>query len=97
VNPAAGHTESRYKRLTISGPATYQICVQGSLDPSWSDMLHGAAISSQSLFDEDQRPVTLTVLTGRMTDQAALLGVLNAVYSLGLPLVSVARMSEADD
>ncbi|GIK54442.1 MAG: hypothetical protein HND44_05545 [Chloroflexi bacterium] len=36
---------------------------------------------------EESAPVT--TLTGRLVDQAALLGVLNSVYSLGMPLLSV--------
>jgi hypothetical protein len=32
---------------------------------------------------------TVTELVGRLTDQAALHGVLSALYELGLPLVSV--------
>ncbi|NTW00825.1 MAG: hypothetical protein HGA19_05875, partial [Oscillochloris sp.] len=33
-----------------------------------------------------------TVLTGRIVDQAALNGLLNKIYDLGFPLLSVARV-----
>jgi len=32
---------------------------------------------------------TITTLQGRMVDQAALFGVLNSLYGLGFPIVSV--------
>ena len=47
----------------------------------------GIAISSQ--FEADGSP--LTTLTGPLVDQAALYGVLNALYSLGFALLSVER------
>jgi len=45
----------------------------------------GATIQVQSL--PPKAPVT--VLTGEFQDQAALFGVLNTLYDLGLPLLSV--------
>lgn len=39
------------------------------------------------MLDADQRPVT--TLTGVVTDQAMLLGVLNYVYDLGMPIIHV--------
>ncbi len=45
----------------------------------------------------DQRPdgVAETVLTGEFQDQAALTGVLNTLYDLGLPLLSVECLAVA--
>jgi hypothetical protein len=45
--------------------------------------------------DEGQRPVT--TLTGKLLDQAALLGVLNQVYDLGLPLMLVQWLTKDPD
>jgi RNA binding exosome subunit len=68
-------------------PATYRIAVRGALDSSWSGHLSDMAIAPDAgAFGE---PVT--VLTGQLADQAALLGVLNHLAELGLALVSVER------
>jgi hypothetical protein len=76
-------------RLSLDSPATYVICVQGHLDKSWSDCMGGATIQAQS--QPPDAPVT--VLTGEFKDQAALAGVLNTLYDLGLPLLSVERVA----
>lgn len=70
--------------LTLDQPATYQIKVPGYLDESWSDWAGGMAITVEG--EGDGPPVT--TLTGAV-DQAALLGLLRRLYSLGLPLISV--------
>ena len=71
--------------LKLDTPATYRIRVKGYLDSSWSDRLSGLTVSPSSLEDE---PV-LTTLYGQVVDQAALAGVLSALYNLHLPLLSV--------
>ena len=70
---------------TMSGPATYVIRVRGRLPPADSDRLGNIAIDAV----ESEDGVTVTTLKGQVEDQAALLGVLNAVYSWQLPVVSV--------
>ncbi len=77
--------ESRYKGLKLETPATYRIRVQGHLDESWSDRLGGMVITSA--FTASRAP--MTILVGHLIDQAALCGVLNALYDLHLPLLSV--------
>ena len=62
---------------------TYEIRVQGRLDPHWSEWLNGLAIS----YDADGN----TILRGPLTDEAALHGVLNKVRDLALPLLAVSR------
>jgi hypothetical protein len=73
-----------HKGLRLDTPATYRISVQGYLDESWSDRLGGVTITPSKA---DEAPVT--TLSGRLLDQAALFGVLNALYDLHLPLLSV--------
>ena len=70
--------------LNLHQPATYQIRVPGALDESWSEWLAGMSIAVER---EGEGP-PLTILTGTV-DQAALLGLLRRLNSLGLPLVSV--------
>lgn len=73
------------KGLALDTSASYEICVQGNLDASWSDRLGGVSIQSNNC--ADTAPVTM--LSGSLIDQAALMGVLNALYDLGMPLLSV--------
>ena len=71
--------------LTLDTPATYRIRVKGYLDSSWSDCLGGLTISRSGHRDESM----VTTLYGQVVDQAALAGVLSALYGLHLPLLSV--------
>jgi hypothetical protein len=73
------------KRLSHHKPAIYCIHVQGILDESWSDRLGGMTITTVN--KPEKSPVTR--LAGYILDQAALLGVLNTLYDLRLPLLSV--------
>ena len=74
--------------LTIDIPATYCIRVAGFLDKNWSDRLAGLEI----VCDEGQGCKGVTTLSGTLIDQAALFGVLDGLYGLGFPLVSVECM-----
>lgn len=72
-------------RLKLHQPASYRICVQGILDESWTTTFADLAIT----FDRTTPPGPVTILSGPVTDQAMLLGVLNGLYGLGLPLLWV--------
>ena len=76
-------------RLEFDLPATYRIRVKGSLDESWSDRLGGMAI--QVTGEGEGAPET--TLVGRLADQAALCGVIEALYNLHLPLLLVERVN----
>lgn len=73
------------RSLSLDSPVTYEIYVQGYLDSNWSARMGGVAIHT----DRSPEGKTVTVLTGVFQDQAALAGVLNTLYDLGLPLMSV--------
>lgn len=73
----------KQKGLRLELPATYEIRVQGYLDPQWSARLQGLGITFKEF--SDRLPVT--TLTGRLKDQAALLGVLNTLFALKMPLL----------
>ena len=62
-------------------PCIYVIRIKGSLDYKWSDWFGGLTITN---LENDE-----TVLTGPVTDQAALHGLLAKLRDLGLPLLSV--------
>ena len=78
------------KTFAFDRPATYRIRVQGRLDDTWADRLGGMAITSTTT--KEKLPVTL--LVGHLIDQAALSGVLNTLYELHLPLLSVENLDE---
>ncbi len=73
---------SRYK---FDRPGNYCIRVQGFLDESWSDKMGGMYITTSSRGDR----TTVSTLVGRVQDQSELAGVLNTLYELHLPLLSV--------
>jgi len=79
--------------IPFDRPATYQIRVQGKVDPDWSDRLAGMAIR---LAVEDACP-PVTILKGELSDQAALAGVLNTLYELHLTVLSVLCLSYLPD
>lgn len=76
--------------LTLDTPATYRIRVKSYLDGRWSGRLGGLAITTSSQHDA---PVVAT-LYGEVLDQAALAGVLTALYNLHLPLSSLEYLSD---
>lgn len=59
----------------------YEIRVKGHLDPSWSDWFDEMSIIHEANGE--------TLLVGRLTDQAALHGLLNRLSDLGISLISV--------
>jgi hypothetical protein len=66
-------------------PATYRISIMGTLDKQWSDYCGGMTIEHTIVLQ--QYPVT--ILTGLLTDQSALVGVINTLYNLGCPILTV--------
>jgi len=71
--------------IPFDRPATYQISVQGRIDPTMFDILGGMTIS-QATVEAGPR---VTTLVGELSDQAALAGVLNTLYEWHLPLLLV--------
>ena len=86
--PETMMTKAGADRIVFDSPASYQICVQGLIDLTWSDNLEGMAISQA--MEEAGPPVT--TLEGELSDQAALAGVLNTLYELHLTVLSVQRL-----
>jgi len=73
-------------KLALHQAAVYQIRFQGVLDESWVKYLNpDLTINTHG----DTPQALITTLTGKVSDQAALLGLLNSLYYLGLPLLSV--------
>ena len=76
--------KKRKHKLTLDQPATYQIEVQGKLDENWPDWAGEMTVTVRN----GGNGLSITTLTGTI-DQAALLGLLRRLYSLGIPLISV--------
>lgn len=76
---------STVRKLSLHEPAVYRIRVQGQLDESWSPRLGGMAIHTATT----QEGGPATILEGMLLDQAALAGVLDTLYTLRLPVLSV--------
>jgi hypothetical protein len=64
-------------------PVHYEIRIEGHLSGQWTDWFDGLTVSPQEGGE--------TCLTGPVTDQAALYGLLKKIRDLGMPLVSVNR------
>ena len=79
-----------WKGMQLETPATYRIRVQGRIDASWSDRLGGMSIAD----DASVEPPVVTILVGHLPDQAALSGILNTLYDLHLPLLTVENLDE---
>ncbi len=61
----------------------YEIRVEGYLTDDWSDWFEGLAIRNE--------PNGETTLSGMLSDQAMLFGLLNKIQALNLILISVNR------
>lgn len=77
------------KNLKFDKQATYRVRAKGHIDDSLSDQLGGMIITRA--FTADKQP--MTILVGQLRDQAALSGVLNELYELHLPPLTVESIS----
>ncbi len=77
--------------LNAITPAEYRISVVGVLEESYSDRLGGLSIWNSEPDQISGKPIV--TLTGRLADQAALFGVLNALYNMRMPLLMVECIS----
>jgi hypothetical protein len=77
--------KSKIGKLNIGSPAIYRIRVQGNLNLSWALNLNGMQITKTENADDTNE----TLLVGRLEDQAALAGVIETLYNLQMPVLSV--------
>ena len=81
---------TKFDKFNIDTPALYRIRIQGSIDPTWTDILGGMRIETDSSTGKE----TVTTLVGHLVDQAALSGVLKALYDFRIPILSVENLDE---
>lgn len=70
-------------------PMVYRIRLKGHMDPQWTTWFEGMTITQTENGE--------TVLTGPVSDQAALHGLLRKVRDLGLPLITVHQVGGQSD
>jgi hypothetical protein len=80
-----------HQRIPPEQPALYEIQVQGVISQGWLDYFEDLQTSV-----EGEDGWATTTLTGWATDQAALVGLLQKLYNLGLVLLKVERKGPAD-
>ncbi len=69
-------------------PSVYQIRIDGHLDQMWSTRFENMTLTYEGNH--------ITLLTGEMIDQAMLYKILRQIRDLGLPLLSVTRLTSDD-
>ena len=69
------------EEVNLDKPAKYRITVKGVIPESWLDRLGGLKMTAAAMGK--------TTLAGHLPDQAALHGVLDTLYDLNLPLLTV--------
>jgi len=79
--------EKHFPGASFIEPAWYRICIQGTLDKNWSDYCGGMTIEHE----RDAHQHAVTVMTGRLVDQSALVGILTSLHDIGCPILSVER------
>ena len=70
--------------------ATYRIRVAGVLGEEWSDRARGMTVAAR----RSEAGESYTELIGKLPDEAALMGILDALYSHGARLLSVEHVDE---
>ena len=75
--------------IDMASEAYYLIKVKGKLDDRWSDWFNGTI---QEIGDTSSK-MPHTSLTCRVRDQAELIGIINRLNSLNLPLLEVVIVS----
>jgi hypothetical protein len=80
---------ARIDLVNMDIPRVYEIRVEGHLGDRWSDWFDGLTIRND--------PNGETRLTGLISDQTALYGVLAKIHNLNLVLVSLVRLSYGEN
>ncbi len=70
--------------------AQFEIQVEGTISSRWAEWFHGLNIESRQ-----EGSQMVTILTGSIPDQSALLGMLQTIHNIGLMILSVKRTGNA--
>ena len=77
--------EEPYRKLNMHEPAVFRIRIQGELDESWFDYFSAQTTS----VERDRVGNVVSVIISEPIDQGALIGLVNHLNALGIPLISV--------
>jgi len=84
---------SERKYLRLENPKSYRIRAQGILQESYCDSLGDVRITVSNRKGES----LVTALVGLVKDQDELMGIVNSLYELHLPLLSVLIIDKANE
>ena len=79
-------TESKLTKK-YEGKATYQITIQGKVDPNFIERFSGFSVTHI-----ETESKTLSTLTGKIEDQEALSGLLNVLFDYQYKIISVLKL-----
>ena len=74
----------QYSNINISSPGNFTITVKGKVDAKFYEIIKDLSISYNKVNNE-----ILSDLKGVIIDQAELLGILNMLYNMRLPIINV--------
>jgi hypothetical protein len=77
------------ERITMANRAKYHIVVKGRLDDRWAKWFNGTTRKDE----QDRHGMPCTRLTCSVRDQSELIGILNRLSNLNLPLLEVKWMT----
>ena len=81
------------KDFNFKKAAIYKIVVQGAINESWSDRMHGMQIKVEKRTDN----IPFSSLVGEIRDQSALSSILNSLYDMHMTVISVNMLSDIED
>lgn len=76
--------------VDVGDPRVYCVRANGHLDDTWVSRIAWVDVARE--IDGDGKAVT--VLTGALPDQSALLGMVNLLFDLGLEIVSIQTVED---
>lgn len=77
--------EQPSRKLTMYEPVVFQISVQGELAESWCDYFSARSIAVERSVGGN----VVTTLVSEPVDQGTLVGLINSLNTLGIPVISV--------
>ena len=80
-------------RINMFDPAVYCIRINGRLGESWLEYFGAQSLS----VEVDEAGLNSTTLISEPVDQAALVGMINHLNGLGLPVVSVESVQAPEE
>ena len=77
--------EGPYQKISMHEPAVFRIRIQGELDESWYEYFGAKKVT----VERTRAGNLVTIIISEPLDQGALVGLVNRLNALGIPLISV--------